>query len=98
MSIYNIITSDANLSFFYLTSNNSMTDYIYIFNSDIYQYALQFSLIILCIGFLFKISAAPFHSWSPGVYDSIPTVTTTFVAIIPKISILILFLDLVYST
>ena len=32
------------------------------------------------------------------MYDAIPTVTTTFVAIIPKISILILFFDLVYST
>ena len=47
---------------------------------------------------MFKISAAPFHSWSPGVYDAIPTVTTTFVAIIPKISILILLFDIVYST
>jgi len=61
-TIYNIITSDSHMSFFYVTSNNSTSELLYIFNSDIYQYALQFSLVVLSIGFLFKISAAPFHS------------------------------------
>ncbi len=100
--IYNIITSDNNLLSFFLTQNNelfnSITSSLPIFSLNYYQYAIQFSLVVLSVGFLFKISAAPFHSWSPGVYDAIPTVTTTFVAIIPKISILILLFDLVYST
>jgi NADH-ubiquinone oxidoreductase chain 2 len=91
--IHNIITSNNNLIYSFLTSTGSS-----IFSLNYYQYTIQFSLVILSIGFLFKISAAPFHSWSPGVYDAIPTVTTTFVAIIPKISILILLFDLVYST
>jgi len=47
---------------------------------------------------LFKISAAPFHFWSPDVYDAIPTIVTTFVAIIPKISILILLYNISYYT
>ena len=59
---------------------------------------INFSLLILSIGFLFKISAAPFHFWSPDVYDGIPTIVTTFVAIIAKISILIFFLELVHYT
>ena len=46
----------------------------------------------MIIGFLFKISSAPFHFWSPDVYDAIPTIVTTFVAIVAKISILILLL------
>ncbi len=100
--IYNIITSDNNLFSFFLTENNSLFNSLIanvpIFSLNYYQYSIQFSLVILTVGFLFKISAAPFHSWSPGVYDAIPTVTTTFVAIIPKISILILLFDLVYST
>jgi len=100
--IHNIITSDENLLSYFLNVHqemfNSITSYFPIYTLNYYQYAIQFSLIILSIGFLVKISAAPFHSWSPGVYDAIPTVTTTFVAIIPKISILILFFDLVYST
>lgn len=55
-------------------------------------------LVIMSIGFLFKVSAAPFHFWSPDVYDAIPTIVTTFVAIIAKISIFILLLELVYYT
>ena len=62
------------------------------------SYYINFSLVILSIGFLFKVSAAPFHFWSPDVYDSIPTVVTTFVAIFAKISIFILLLELVHST
>ena len=106
--IYNIITSDDNLLFNFnallangqdLTSTNELLNTgLPLFSLNNYQYTIQFSLVVLCVGFLFKISAAPFHSWSPGVYDAIPTVTTTFVAIIPKISILILLFDLVYST
>jgi len=52
----------------------------------------------MSIGFLFKISAAPFHFWSPEVYDGIPTIVTTFVAIVAKISIFIFFLELVHYT
>jgi NADH-ubiquinone oxidoreductase chain 2 len=54
--------------------------------------------VIFTIGFLFKVSAAPFHFWSPDVYDAIPTIVTTFVAIVAKISIFILLLQLVYYT
>ncbi len=57
---------------------------------------LNFALLIFSIGFLFKVSAAPFHFWSPDVYDAIPTIVTTFVAIIAKISIFIFLLELVY--
>jgi NADH-ubiquinone oxidoreductase chain 2 len=65
---------------------------IYNFNS------IQYSIIILSIGLLFKISSAPFHFWSPDVYDAIPTIVTTFVAIVGKISIVIFLLELVYYT
>jgi NADH-ubiquinone oxidoreductase chain 2 len=61
-------------------------------------YYIPYYLIIIAVGLLFKISAAPFHFWSPDVYDGIPTIVTTTVAIIAKISILILILQLVYCT
>ena len=61
-------------------------------------YYINISLVILSVGFLFKISAAPFHFWSPYVYDSIPTIITTFVAVISKVSIFILLLELVHFT
>jgi NADH-ubiquinone oxidoreductase chain 2 len=62
------------------------------------SYYIHLSLIILSVGFLFKVAAAPFHFWSPDVYDAIPTIVTTFVAIVAKISIFIFFLELVYYT
>lgn len=59
---------------------------------------INISLLIMSVGFLFKISAAPFHFWSPDVYDAIPTIVTTFVAIIAKISILVFLLELIHYT
>ena len=91
----------------YANSGTSSLDAIYVINniSDIdsinswYKpYYINFSLLIFSLGFLIKIGAAPFHFWSPDVYDAIPTVVTTFVAIIAKISIFMLLLQLVYYT
>jgi NADH-ubiquinone oxidoreductase chain 2 len=73
---------------------------LYLLNSisDIdQQYVIQglsLGLIIIFVGFLFKIAAAPLHNWSPDVYDGTPTIVTTWLTIIPKISILILLLEL----
>ena len=91
----------------YANSGTSSLDAIYVINniSDIdsinswYKpYYINFSLLIFSLGFLIKIGAAPFHFWSPDVYDAIPTVVTAFVAIIAKISIFMLLLQLVYYT
>jgi len=51
-------------------------------------------LILIVIGFLFKISAAPLHNWSPDVYDEVPTIVTIWLTIMPKIAILVLLLEL----
>jgi NADH-ubiquinone oxidoreductase chain 2 len=51
-------------------------------------------LTILVVGFLFKVSAAPLHNWAPDVYDGVPTIVTTWLAIMPKISIFVLLLEL----
>lgn len=61
-------------------------------------YYIYLSLIIMLVGFLFKVSAAPFHFWSPDVYDGIPTIVTTYVAIVAKISIFAFLLELVFYT
>ena len=70
-------------------------------NNTLYWYKpyyINFSLLIMSVGFLFKVSAAPFHFWSPEVYDGIPTVITVFVAIVAKISIFLFILELVHYT
>lgn len=51
-------------------------------------------LTIMTIGFLFKVAAAPFHNWAPDVYDGTPTIVTTWLTIMPKISIFIFLLEL----
>ena len=70
-------------------------------NNIIYWYKphyINFSLLIMSVGFLFKVSAAPFHFWSPDVYDGMPTIVTTFAVIVVKISIFIFLLELVHYT
>jgi len=83
-----VITSLSDLA------NDNSNNLLYWYKS----YYINFSLLILSVGFLFKVSAAPFHFWSPDVYDAIPTIVTTFVAIIAKISIFIFLLELVHYT
>jgi NADH-ubiquinone oxidoreductase chain 2 len=61
--IHNIITSDTNLVYFLLQNSIELDNSLRpTFTLNYYQYAIQFSLVILAVGFLFKISAAPFHS------------------------------------
>jgi len=88
----------ANLGVTYLDSFYIINNLAGILDEQDITVYIPFCLIIMSIGFLFKISAAPFHFWSPDVYDGIPTIVTTFVAIIAKISILALLLQLVHYT
>ena len=91
-------TGTTNLDNIYVITSineiNNISGSVYLFQPHYFH----ISLIIMAVGFLFKVSAAPFHFWSPDVYDGIPTIVTTFVAIIAKISIFIFFLELVYYT
>lgn len=73
---------------------NSLSTMAYLYQ----PYYFNLALIIMCVGFLFKVSAAPFHFWSPDVYDGIPTIVTTYVAIVAKISIFAFLLELIYYT
>jgi NADH-quinone oxidoreductase subunit N len=50
-------------------------------------------LILITIGFLFKIGAAPFHVWVPDVYEGAPLPVTLFFAILPKIVFAFFFLN-----
>jgi NADH-quinone oxidoreductase subunit N len=48
-------------------------------------------LVLIIIGFCFKVSAVPFHMWAPDVYEGAPTPVTAFFATAPKIAALALF-------
>jgi NADH-ubiquinone oxidoreductase chain 2 len=82
------------LSIYYIEINNNFIDFIYPFFSKELSGSIFLGLIFIFVGFLIKISAAPFHNWSPDVYDETPTIVTIWLTLIPKISILILLLDL----
>lgn len=51
--------------------------------------------ILIVSGFLFKISAAPYHFWSPDVYEGAPTNVMVFISLVPKLA-LFLFLNNLY--
>ena len=53
---------------------------------------LMFGLVFLFAGLCFKVSAVPFHMWTPDVYEGAPTPITAFFASAPKVAAMALFL------
>jgi NADH-quinone oxidoreductase subunit N len=53
---------------------------------------LIFGLVFLIAGLAFKISAVPFHMWTPDVYEGAPTPVTAFFAAAPKVAAIALFI------
>ena len=60
------------------------------FNSS----GILLGILFLAVGFLFKLTAVPFHMWAPDVYEGSPNSITAFFLITPKIAILGLFVRL----
>lgn len=65
-------------------------------NADVSR-AVIVGLILIMVGFCFKISAAPFHMWAPDVYEGAPTPVTAFFATAPKVAAMALFTRLLYE-
>ncbi len=55
-------------------------------------------LVLLLVSMSFKVSAAPFHFWTPDVYDGAPTVFTSFMATIVKVAAFFAFVRLFENT
>lgn len=58
---------------------------------------LTIGILLVTVSLLFKLSAAPFHFWSPDVYEGSPLASTIIFSIMPKISILVFFIRWVFS-
>lgn len=58
---------------------------------------LIIGLVFILAGLAFKISAVPFHMWTPDVYEGAPTAVTAFFAACPKIAAMGLLLRVIYS-
>jgi NADH-quinone oxidoreductase subunit N len=52
---------------------------------------LIFGIVFLFAGFCFKVSAVPFHMWTPDVYEGAPTPVTAFFAAAPKVAGIAMF-------
>jgi len=52
---------------------------------------LVVGLVFIIAGLAFKVSAVPFHMWTPDVYEGAPTPVTAFFAVAPKIAAIALF-------
>ena len=55
------------------------------------EIGLIFGLVFMFVGFCFKISAVPFHMWTPDVYEGAPTPVTAFFAAAPKVAGIAIF-------
>ena len=55
-----------------------------------------FGIVFIIVGLAFKVSAVPFHMWTPDVYEGSPTSVTSFFALIPKIAALTVFIRFMY--
>lgn len=58
---------------------------------------MLFGVVFMLAGFAFKISAAPFHMWTPDVYEGSPTPVTAFFATAPKVAAMALFARVVHD-
>ena len=55
-----------------------------------------FGIVFIIVGLAFKVSAVPFHMWTPDVYEGSPTSVTSFFALVPKIAALSVFIRFMY--
>ena len=55
-----------------------------------------FGIVFIVVGLAFKVSAVPFHMWTPDVYEGAPTSVTSFFALIPKIAAITVFIRFMY--
>ena len=65
-------------------------------NLDLNNVGAVFGIVFIIIGLAFKVSAVPFHMWTPDVYEGAPTSVTCFFALIPKIAAITVFIRFMY--
>ena len=61
-------------------------------NDGVLNVGLIFGLVFVLVGLAFKVSAVPFHMWTPDVYEGAPTPVTAFFAAAPKIAAMALLM------
>jgi proton-translocating NADH-quinone oxidoreductase chain N len=68
------------------TTDLARIAYVLLMAEEILRPALFPVLIMLLVGFAFKIGAVPFHQWAPDAYEGAPTPVTAFLSVGPKVA------------
>ncbi len=55
-----------------------------------------FGMVFILVGLAFKVSAVPFHMWTPDVYQGSPTSVTSFFSVVPKVAGMAIFIKFMY--
>jgi NADH-quinone oxidoreductase subunit N len=65
--------------------------------ADELSLGILFGLVFLAAGMAFKVSAAPFHMWTPDVYEGSPTPVTLFFSTAPKVAASVMFARVLFD-
>ena len=84
-------------SLVYGFSGTTLFSGIILATTDGYSVGLLIGVVFLIAGLAFKVSAAPFHMWTPDVYEGSPTPVTAFFATAPKIAAMAMFARVVHD-
>ena len=108
----NIKSSEAGLKYFVLSalssglllygcsliygfSGSTNFDQIAILSRD-FNAGTIFGMVFILVGLAFKVSAVPFHVWTPDVYQGSPTSVTSFFSVVPKVAGISIFIKFMY--
>ncbi len=64
--------------------------------SNEFKIGVLFGMVFILVGLAFKVSAVPFHMWTPDVYQGSPTSVTSFFSVVPKIAGIAIFIKFMY--
>ena len=85
------------ISYIYGFTGNTNFNLIAVnYNSE--SLGLLIGIVFVCAGLAFKVSAVPFHMWTPDVYQGAPTPVTGFFALAPKIAAMGLLVRFLFNS
>jgi NADH-quinone oxidoreductase subunit N len=79
------------------TSFPLIADIVLIEQTDMVSMGMLVGLVFILVGLAFKISAVPFHMWTPDVYQGAPSSVTAFFAMAPKMAAMALMARVLFS-
>jgi NADH-quinone oxidoreductase subunit N len=80
-----------------LSNINTLLFFEFSENFEFFKTLLIFGFLLIIVTLLFKLACAPFHFWSPDVYDGAPLSSTVVFSVLPKISIFFFFIKILIS-